>query len=63
MPNMSELIPSAEMTRFAQAMPEEYHNISARVAYRDYYYYDKRKNIQCEWNKGRSEPEWWVSHD
>ena len=61
MANMSDLIPSGEMTRFAQAMPEEYRNISVRAAYRDYYYYDKRKNIQCEWKKGRPAPDWWNS--
>jgi hypothetical protein len=56
---MSDMIPEGGMTPFAQAMPDEYHNASAVVAYRDYYFYDKRENIQCEWNKSRQPPDWW----
>ena len=57
---MSEIIPKGELTAHALAMPEIYqNNLSAVASYRDYYWYDKRHNIQCEWNKGRSVPVWW----
>ena len=59
MADMADMIPAGAMTAFAQAMPDEYRNHSAVDAYRDYYYYDKRKNIQCEWNKSRESPDWW----
>ena len=55
------LIPEGELTPFAQAMPDEYRNDDPVVAYRDYYFYDKRENIQCEWNKGRQAPDWWYN--
>jgi len=55
------LIPEGKLTPFAQAMPDEYRNHDPVVAYRDYYFYDKRENIQCEWNKGRQAPNWWNS--
>ena len=62
MAEMSDMINSGSMTRFAQAMPDEYKNNASDVqAYRDYYWFDKRKNIQCEWNKTRSAPKWWNS--
>ena len=62
MTEMSDMINSGSMTRFAQAMPDEYKNSASDVqAYRDYYWFDKRKNIQCEWNKTRSAPKWWNS--
>ena len=41
-----------------QAMPDEYRNDDPVTAYRNYYIQDKMKNIQCEWNKGRPQPEW-----
>lgn len=50
---------NGEMTPPAQAMPEEYRNEDPVVAYRDYYFYDKRLSIDCSWNKTRSSPEWW----
>jgi len=59
MASMLDMIPEGCMTPFAQAMPDEYRNASAVVAYRDYYFYDKRENIQCEWNKSRQSPDWW----
>lgn len=42
-----------------QAMPDEYRKENVVTAYRDYYFYDKRKNIKCEWKKGRPAPDWW----
>lgn len=60
MQNMLEMIPSSSMTGFAQAMPVEYQSSSAVDSYRQYYWFDKRKNIKCEWKKGRQPPEWWI---
>jgi len=59
MANMRNMIPEGKMTPPAQAMPEEYRNEDPVVAYRDYYFYDKRLSIDCSWNKTRSSPEWW----
>lgn len=59
MADMSTMIPEGSMTPFAQAMPDKYRNTSAVVAYRNYYFYDKRENIQCQWNKSRQSPDWW----
>ena len=56
---MSHMIPQGKLTPFAQAMPDEFHNSDAVQAYRDYYFYDKRKNIDCSWSKGRPSPRWW----
>ena len=55
------LVPEGELTPFAQAMPDEYKNSCSIAAYRDYYFYDKRENIQCEWSKGRQAPDWWYN--
>jgi hypothetical protein len=59
--NCLRFLPIGKRTSFAQAMPDEYRNDDPVVAYRDYYFYDKRENIQCEWNKGRQAPDWWNS--
>lgn len=59
MAEMCQLIPANQLTPFAQAMPEQYRNLSAIKAYRDYYWFDKRLNIKCDWNKGRKPPSWW----
>ena len=59
MRRMHELIPDGEITKFALAMPEKFHSPSAVEAYRNYYYWDKRLNIKCEWKKKRPAPEWW----
>ena len=56
---MTGLIPQGGLTRPAQAMPEEYQGEDAVAAYRDYYWHDKRHNIQCDWAKGRDVPGWW----
>ncbi len=58
--NMDHFIPEGPLTPFAQAMPDIYKNDDAVYAYRSYYLYDKRKNIQCEWNKTRPAPTWFT---
>ena len=55
------IVPEGKLTPFAQAMPDEYKNSCCITAYRDYYFYDKRENIQCEWIKGRQAPDWWYN--
>ena len=57
--SLFRFVPEGKQTPFAQAMPDEHKNSCAVTAYRDYYFYDKRENIQCEWKKGRNAPEWW----
>lgn len=59
MASCSWIIPEGKITPFAQAMPEQFNNDCVVTAYRDYYWYDKRKNISVTWNKKRSAPEWW----
>ena len=58
MAQCSWLIPEGDMTPFAQAMPDEYKNQCAVTAYKDYYWKDKRVNIDVQWNKKRIVPEW-----
>jgi len=53
------LLPSGGLTDPAQAMPDEYRSSDPVAAYRDYYWHDKRHNIQCDWSKGRPAPGWW----
>jgi hypothetical protein len=43
------------ITKFAQAMPEQYKHTDTVIAYRNYYKHEKR-NI-ANWKNG--EPEWW----
>lgn len=52
-------LPDIGPTPVKLAMPDEYKTNDPVESYRNYYYYDKRKNIQCEWNKGRESPDWW----
>lgn len=56
--NMSNLIPKGKRTKFIQAMPAEYKNVSAIKAYREYYLFDKKMSISMTWTK-RKEPYWW----
>ena len=56
--SLFRFVPEGKLTPFAQAMPDEYKNSCAITAYRDYYFYDKRENIQCEWKRGRDVPGW-----
>ena len=57
--SLIRFVPEGKLTPFAQAMPDQYKNSCAITAYRDYYFYDKRENIQCEWSKRRHAPNWW----
>lgn len=59
---MFDILPDENMTPFAQAMPDDYKNDSAVLAYRNYYWYDKRKNIKCEW-KYSEKPNWWKERE
>ena len=43
----------------AQAMPDEFKCDDTVQAYRDYYWHDKRVNIDMRWAKGRDKPDWW----
>ena len=51
--------PNKGFTSPAQAMPEEYKDKDPVVAYRNYYWNDKRHNIKMTWKKSRC-PEWWI---
>jgi hypothetical protein len=53
---MDSIIPDGKLTNFAQAMPDEYRNDNAVVAYRTYYRNDK-KNF-ATWKSGNV-PYWW----
>jgi len=53
-PNLPDIGP----TPVKPAMPDEYIKDDPVKSYRDYYFYDKGKNIKCEW-KVRSIPYWW----
>lgn len=55
--NCIEVIPDGEMTAFALAMPDEYKNTDAVIAYRTYYLKDKREI--SKWKMGNV-PAWWV---
>lgn len=56
---MSHYIPDGNLEPFAKAMPDIYKFDCAIASYRNYYFWDKRLNIKCEWKKKRSEPKWW----
>lgn len=47
--------PSIGLTRFAQAMPDDYKNACVVTAYRTYYMYDKKKFAAWKTQK----PYWW----
>lgn len=55
---MAYFIPNGALTRFAQAMPDQYKRIDAVLAYRDYYRCEK--SFFAKWEKGRPAPQWWV---
>ena len=46
------------LTPFAQAMPEQYKNEDAILAYRNYYM-SPEKQIIASWNKKRERPDWY----
>lgn len=56
--SLFRFVPEGKLTPFAQAMSDEFRNDDPVIAYRDYYWHDKRKNIVCEWKKGREMPQW-----
>ena len=56
--SLFRFVPEGKLTPFAQAMPDEFRNDDPVIAYRDYYWHDKRQNIVCEWKKGREMPQW-----
>jgi hypothetical protein len=56
---MREMIPEGGLTRFAQAMPDEYRDQCSVTAYKNYYWKDKRVNIDVGWNNNRDKPKWW----
>jgi len=45
------------ITKPPQCMPEEYKHENVVVAYRNYYKFDKQKNINCSYTK-REKPDW-----
>jgi hypothetical protein len=55
--NYCNLIPEGELTPFAQAMPDEYKNPDAVIAYRNYYLNEKREF--AKWKLGNI-PSWWI---
>jgi hypothetical protein len=57
---MRDMIPEGSLTNFAQAMPDEYRNNCPVSAYRDYYWKDKRVNIDVRWDNNREKPSWWT---
>lgn len=52
---MEHLIPEGEQTPFAQAMPDEFRDDDAVVAYRAYYH----SKQFAKWEKGTPAPDWW----
>lgn len=55
MANMFDMLPNGPQTPYAQAMPDDYKNEDAVLAYRHYYWYDKRRF--AKWKLGS--PDWW----
>lgn len=51
-------LPDIGTTPVKLAMPDEYKTSDPVESYRNYYFYDKRKNIQCKWTR-RTPPNWW----
>jgi len=52
---MQKIIPNTGFTPFAQAMPDEYRNDDAVVAYQAYYH----SKQFAKWEKGTPAPDWW----
>tara|TARA_R110001592_G_scaffold8182_2_gene45242 strand:- start:141 stop:620 length:480 start_codon:yes stop_codon:yes gene_type:complete len=55
---MQTEIPDKSFTTPPQCMPDEYKDKDYVVAYRRYYVGEKK--YFAKWEKGRSQPEWWV---
>tara|TARA_R100001143_G_C3285377_1_gene98673 strand:- start:74 stop:490 length:417 start_codon:yes stop_codon:yes gene_type:complete len=51
--------PLAKLTPVPQCMPEQYKTLNPVEAYRNYY--KGEKSYFAKWNKGTTEPEWWVA--
>lgn len=51
-------LPEKGLTKFAQAMPDQYKNKDAVLAYRQYYLNEKARI--AKWVKGRQQPDWWI---
>ena len=49
-----------EKTPLAQAMPEEYKNEDAIIAYRDYCINEKH---YAKWERNRAKPTWWTTQE
>ena len=60
MQGLTDVIPYGKLTSFAQAMPDEYKDDDAVIAYKKYYWYDKRKNISMTWKCDRK-PLWFAA--
>ena len=52
---LDKRITEGELTPFAQAMPDEFRDDDAVVAYRAYYH----SKQFAKWNKGTPAPDWW----
>jgi len=48
------------MTPLAQAMPEEYKNEDATIAYRNYCINEKH---YAKWEQNRPKPNWWTTQE
>ena len=57
--NMEEFIPEGPLTQFALAMPEQFRNLDAVYAYREYYRH-KADTMTVEWTRAGKEPTWWT---
>ena len=57
MGELADLIPQGELTKFAQAMPDECRQPNVVLAYRIYYKVDKSRF--AKWERGREAPSWW----
>lgn len=60
MMRLSHLITNGPLTRFAQAMPDEYKSANAIDSYRRYYIMEKA--YFAKWERGREKPDWFVLH-
>jgi len=57
---MPDNITHTSMTPLAQAMPEEYKNEDAIIAYRDYCINEKH---YAKWERNRAKPVWWTTQE
>ena len=57
---MPDNITHTSLTPLAQAMPEEYKNEDAIIAYRDYCINEKH---YAKWERNRTKPIWWTTQE